>query len=140
MSFEIEFKKEYSDLNSPEYVELKKNLTTTLEEVYGDVEGFVAVRILFITKGSVVCNYIVILAKDSKVEESELKEKLEQAAKEGKLGYTVNSVKVVEDGAVKTDEKLPTWALVVMIVLGCLSAVFLIIVIYVCVSTTFPPV
>lgn len=136
VSFDIAFKEEYRDTSSPEYEELKNNLTTTLEEVYKNVEGFVGVRILFFTKGSVVCSYIVILAKDSKVEESELKDTLQKASDDGKV-FKVNSIKVVEDDSEKTEEKLPKWALVVMIVLGCLSAVFLITVIYVCVSMMF---
>ena len=37
----------------------------------------------------------------------------------------------------ETEEKLPNWALEVMIVLRCLSAVFLVTVIHVCVSIAF---
>ena len=136
VSFDIEFKEEYTDTGSPEYKELKDNLTTSLEKVYKNVDGFVSVRILFITKGSVVCSYIVILAKDSEVKPSELKEKLQQASDSGEL-FRVKSVKVEEDASEETEEKLPKWALVVMIVLGCLSAVFLVTVIYLCVSIVF---
>lgn len=136
VSFDIVFKEEYRDTGSPEYEELKNNLTTSLVKVYKNVDGFVGVRILFITEGSVVCNYIVILAKDSKVKESELKEKLQQASNAGEV-VKVKSIKVKEDDSEETEEKLPKWALVVMIVLGCLSAVFLVTVIYVCVSISF---
>lgn len=133
VSFDIVFTEEYRDTGSPEYEELKNNLTTSLVKVYKNVDGFVGVRILFITEGSVVCNYIVILAKDSKVKESELKEKLQQASNAGEV-VKVKSIKVKEDDSEETEEKLPKWALVVMIVLGCLSAVFLVTVIYVCVK------
>lgn len=138
VSFDITFKEEYGDTSSPEYEELKNNLTTTLEQIYEEIDGFVGVRTLFITKGSVVCSFIVILTKDSKVEESELKDTLQKASDDGKvLKFKVKSIKVVEDDSEKTEEKLPKWALVVMIVLGSLSAVFLITVIYVCVSLVF---
>ena len=136
VSFNIAFKEEYSDTGSPEYKELKDNLTTSLEIVYKNVDGFVGVQILFITKGSVVCSYIVILAKDSKVKPEELKEKLQKASDAGEL-FEVKSIKVEEDDSEETEEKLPHWALVVMIVLGCLSAVFLVTVIYLCVSIVF---
>ena len=136
VSFNIVFKEEYSDTGSTEYKELKDNLTTSLEIVYKNVDGFVGVRILFITKGSVVCSFIVILTKDSNVKRSELKEKLQQASDAGEL-FQVTSIKVEEDGSEETEEKLPNWALVVMIVLGCLSAVFLFTAIYVCVSIVF---
>lgn len=136
VSFDIAFIEEYSDTGSPEYEELENNLTTSLVKVYKNVDGFVGVRILLITKGSVVCSYIVILAKDSKVKRSELKEKLQQASDAGEL-LRVTSIKVEEDDSEEAEEKLPKWALVVMIVLGCLSAVFLVTVIYVCVSIVF---
>ena len=136
VSFNIVFKEEYSDTGSTEYKELKDNLTISLEIVYKNVDGFVGVRILFITKGSVVCSFIVILTKDSNVKRSELKEKLQQASDEGEL-FQVTSIKVEEDDSEETEEKLPNWALVVMIVLGCLSAVFLFTAIYVCVSIVF---
>ena len=136
VSFDIEFKEEYSDTSSPEYRELKENLTTSLENVYKNVDGFVGVRILLLTKGSIVCSYVVILAKDSQVKPSELKEKLQQASDAGEL-FRVMSIKVEENNSEETEEKLPKWALVVMIVLGCLSAVFLVTVIYLCVSIVF---
>ena len=139
VSFDILFKEEYKDTSSTEYKEFKDNLTTSLEKVYKKVDGFVGVRILFITEGSVVCSYIVILAKDSKVKESELKETLQQASNAGDV-FKVQSIKAEEQkegDSEETEEKLPSWALVVMVVLGCLSAVFLITVIYVCVSITF---
>jgi len=137
VSFDIVFKEKYRDTSSPEYEELKNNLTTSLIKVFQNVDGFVGVRILFITEGSVVCNYIVILAKNSKVKESELKEKLQQASNSGEV-FKVKSIKVEEDeSSEESEEKLPKWALVVMVVLACLSAVFLVTVIYVCVSIPF---
>ena len=136
VSFNIVFKEEYSDTGSTEYKELKDNLTISLEIVYKNVDGFVGVRILFITKGSVVCSFIIILTKDTNVKRSELKEKLQQASDAGEL-FQVKSIKVEEDDSEETEEKLPNWALVVMIVLGCLSAVFLFTAIYVCVSIVF---
>ena len=137
VSFDIVFKEKYRDTSSPEYEELKNNLTTSLIKVFQNVDGFVGVRILFITEGSVVCNYIVILAKSSKVKESELKEKLQQASNSGEV-FKVKSIKVEEDeSSEESEEKLPKWALVVMVVLACLSAVFLVTVIYVCVSIPF---
>ena len=134
VSFDIPFKEEYNNPDSEEYKTLEKNLTETLENVYKNVEGFVAVRIILIKEGSVVCSYIVILAKDSQVEESKLKEILQEASKDGKLGYTVKRIEVTEEETAKTEEKLPKWALVTMILLGCLSFVSLLTVIYVCVS------
>ena len=59
---------------------------------------FVGVRILFTTKGIVVCSFIVIFTKDSKVKRSELKEKLQQASDAGEL-FQVTSIKVEEDGS-----------------------------------------
>ena len=138
VSFDIPFEEEYRDTSSPEYKELKDNLTASLEKIYKNVDGFVGVRILFITEGSVVCSYIVIVAKDSKVTESELEEELQKASDAGEV-FKVNSIKFAEDDSEETEEKLPKWALVVMIVLGCLSAVFLVTVIYVCVSIMFCP-
>lgn len=83
-----------------------------------------------------MCSYIVILAKNSNVKESELDERLQQASDEGEV-FKVKSIKIADDESKETEEKLPKWALVVMIVLGCLSAVFLVTVIYVCVSIVF---
>lgn len=134
VSFDLTFEEEYNNPSSPEYKELEKNLTTALVEVYKTVEGFVGIRIVLISEGSVVCNYIVILAKDAKVEKSKLKEILEKASEGGNLPFKVKSVKVTEDESKETVEKLPGWAKATMIVLGCLCAVFMIIVIYVCVS------
>ena len=59
---------------------------------------FVGVRILFTTKGIVVCSFIVIFTKDSKVKRSELKEKLQQASDAGEL-FQVTSIKVEEEGS-----------------------------------------
>jgi len=133
VTFDIEFEEVYKDTKSPEYEQLKSNLTKSLEKVYKNVDGFIGVRILFITEGSVVCSYIVILAKNSKVKESELDERLQQASDEGEV-FKVKRIKIAEDQSKETEDKLPKWALVVMIVLGCLSAVFLVTVIYVCVK------
>ena len=64
MSLDLPFKEEYNDPNSPDYQELAANLTGKLWIIYQDVDGFVGIRIISLTEGSVVCNYIVILAKN----------------------------------------------------------------------------
>lgn len=72
------------------------------------------------------------------MEKDKLKKVLDDASKEKKLGFTVKSVKVGEEptygGTRKPEEKMPEWALVTMIVLGCLAFIFLVMVICVCVS------
>ena len=112
------------------------NLTSILWTIHESVDGFVGIRIISLTEGSVVCNYIVILAKNSTADKITLKEVVVKADEEGKFGYRVNSVNV--DGEEPTEqqpeEELPSWALVTMIVLGCLLFVFLVAVIVICVS------
>lgn len=130
----MEFKEEYNDPNSPAYKKLVANLTIELKNVYKKVDGFVNIRILFITRGSVICSYIVILAKNSQVNEEKLKEVLEQAQKDGTFTFKVKSIEVEEEPTKKPEEKLPEWALITIIVLASLAFVFLVTVICVCVS------
>lgn len=134
VTFNLDFIEEYNDQSSLEYKSLVKNLTRTLENGFKKLDGFVGVRIVFIKKGSVVCNYIVILAKDSGVDGDDLKKTLQEASENGKLAYKVKNIDVKEEATTETVEKLPEWALVIMILLGCLSLVFLITMIYFCVS------
>lgn len=134
VTFDLDFIEEYDDQNSLEYKSLVKNLTRALENGFKNLDGFVGVRIVFIKKGSVVCNYIVILAKDSGVDGDDLKKTLQEASENGKLAYKVKNIDVKEEATTETVEKLPEWALVIMILLGCLSFVFLITMIYFCVK------
>lgn len=127
---------EYNDPKTQEYQELVTNLTIELRKVYEKVDGFVGIRILFLKRGSVICSYIVILAKNSRVKHEELAKIVEQANRT--FAFKVKSVKVEEeptDGSTKEPvEKLPEWALITMIVLGSLTFIFLVIAICVCVS------
>ena len=134
MTLALTFKDDYRDPNSEAYKDLTTNLTRSLEKTYKNIEGFIGIRILLIRKGSVVCMYIVILAKDSKADEEILKNTLEKASKNKTFGFKVTSVKVEEEATAKPEEKLPNWALITMIALGSLSFVFLVTVICVCVS------
>ncbi|XP_022779952.1 putative GPI-anchored protein pfl2 [Stylophora pistillata] len=134
VSFDLAFKEEYNDPNSPEYKSLERNLTIALENVYKSLKGFVGVRIFLIKKGSVVCRFIVILAKDSEVDGNDLTETLQKASESGKLGYVVKNIEVKVEATTETVEKLPEWALVIMILLGCLAFIFLIALIHFCVK------
>lgn len=134
MTLALTFKDDYRDPNSEAYKDLTTNLTRSLEKTYKNIEGFIGIRILLIRKGSVVCMYIVILAKDSKADEESLKNTLEEASKNKTFGFKVTSVKVEEEATATPEEKLPNWALITMIALGSLSFVFLVTVICVCVS------
>lgn len=134
MTLALTFKDDYRDPNSEAYKDLTTNLTRSLEKTYQNIEGFIGIRILLIREGSVVCTYIVILAKDSKADEEMLKKTLEKASKDKTFGFKVTSVKVEEEPTAKPEEKLPNWALIAMIALGSLSFVFLVTVICVCVS------
>lgn len=134
VTFNLDFIEEYNDQNSLEYKSLVKNLTRALENGFKNLDGFVGLRIVFIKEGSVVCNYIVILAKDSAVDGNDLKKTLQEASENGKLAYKVKNIDVKEEATTETVEKLPEWALVIMILLGCLSFVFLITMIYFCVK------
>ena len=134
MTLALTFKDDYRDPNSEAYKDLTTNLTRSLEKTYKNIEGFIGIRILLIRKGSVVCMYIVILAKDSKADEEILKSTLEEASEDKTFGFKVTSVKVEEEPTAKPEEKLPNWALIAMIALGFLSFVFLVTVICVCVS------
>ena len=134
----MEFKDEYNDPNSPEYKILVANLTMQLKKVYENVDGFVDIRILFIRKGSVICSYIVILARNSPVKGEKLKEVLEQAHEDRTFTFKVRSIEVEEEPTTesteKPEEKLLEWALITIIVLGSLAFVLLVTVICVCVS------
>ena len=134
MTLDLTFRDDYKDPDSKVYKDLTTNLTSSLKKTYQHIEGYIGIRILLIRGGSVVCMYIVILAKDSKADEDVLKKTLEKASKEKKFGFTVTSVKVEEEATAKPEEKLSNWALITMIALGSLSFVFLITVICVCVS------
>lgn len=134
VSFDLAFKAEYNDPNSPEYKSLERNLTIALENVYKSLKGFVGVRIVLIKKGSVVCRFIVILAKDSEVDGNDLTETLQRASESGILGYVVKNIEVKVEATTETVEKLPEWALVIMILLGCLAFIFLIALIHFCVK------
>ena len=134
MTLDLTFEDDYKNPNSKAYKDLTTNLTRSLEKTYKNIEGFIGIRILLIRKGSVVCMYIVILAKDSKADEEMLKNTLEKASKDKTFGFKVTSVKVEEEPTAKPEEKLPNWALITMIALGSLSFVFLVTVICVCVS------
>ena len=127
-----EFLNEYNDINSPEYKNLETALKTNLTKVYQNVDGFVDVRILLITEGSVICNYVVILAKSSAVTEDKLKDILLNAGKET-FPFKVQSVTLVRTEK-PPKETLPQWALVTMIVLGVLAFVFIVVAICACVS------
>ena len=133
----MDFKEEYNDPNSPEYKILVANLTMQLKNVYENVDGFVDIRILFIRRGSVICSYIVVLARNSPVKEEKLKEVLEQAHKDRTFTFKVKSIEVEEPttgSTQKPEEKLLEWALITIIVLASLAFVLLVTVICVCVS------
>ena len=134
MTLDLTFEDDYKNPNSKAYKDLTTNLRSSLEKTYKNIEGFIGIRILLIRKGSVVCTYIVILAKDSKADEEMLKSTLEEASEDKTFGFKVTSVKVEEEPTAKPEEKLPNWALITMIALGSLSFVFLVTVICVCVS------
>ena len=135
VTLEIEFLEEYNDVNSPSYNKLVANLTNELMKIYQGVDGFVDVRVLFITKGSVVCNYIVILARNSETTDDDLKKELDKGWKDGKFPFYVKGIAVIEDSdAVAAKTKLPQWAMTTMIVLGALAFCFLVIAICACVS------
>ena len=138
ITLDLEFIVEYNDPKTQEYQELETNLTRELRKAYEKVDGFVDIRILFFKSGSVICSYIVILAKNSQVKHEKLTKIVEQEHRDGTFAFKVKSVKVEEgptDGSTKKpDEKLPEWALITMIVLGSLTFIFLMIVICVCVS------
>ena len=134
MTLDLTFEDDYKNPNSKAYKDLTTNLRSSLEKTYKNIEGFIGIRILLIRKGSVVCMYIVILAKDSKADEEILKSTLEEASEDKTFGFKVTSVKVEEEPTAKPEEKLPNWALIAMIALGFLSFVFLVTVICVCVS------
>ena len=129
LSLDMKFKDEYNDPNSPEYKELVVNLTIELKNVYEKVDGFVDIHILYITKGSVICSYIVVLAKNSQVKEEKLKEVLKQANKDGTFTFKVKNIDVEEEpttGSTENpEEKLPEWALITIIVLASLAFVLL---------------
>ena len=135
----MDFKEEYNDPSSPEYKILVANLTMQLKNVYENVDGFVDIRILFIRRGSVICSYIVVLARNSPVKEEKLKEVLEQAHKDRTFTFKVKSIEVEEPttgsySTQKPEEKLLEWALITIIVLASLAFVLLVTVICVCVS------
>ena len=135
VTLNMEFRKEYNDVNSPIYTELVANLTNALIRVYKEVDGFLDVRVLFIRRGSIVCNYIVILASNSTVADDDLKNELEKGRKDGKFPFDVKGITVIEDSdAVAAKTKLPQWAMTTMIVLGALAFCFLVIAICACVS------
>lgn len=138
MTLDFKFIDEYNDPKTQEYQELVTNLTIELRKVYEKVDGFVDIRILFFKRGSVICSYIVILAKNSRVKHEELAKIVEQANRDRTFAFKVKSVKVEEepeDGSTKEPvEKLPEWALITMIVLGSLTFIFLVIAICVCVK------
>ena len=135
VTLKMEFRQDYNDVNSPVYKELVANLSKALFRVYQEVDGFVDVRVLFIRRGSIVCNYIVILASNSKVTDDDLKKKLEKGRKDGNFPFDVKGIAVIEDSdAVAAKKKLPQWAMTTMIVLGALAFCFLVIAICACVS------
>ena len=135
VTLEMEFREEYNDVNSPVYKELVANLSSALIKVYQEVDGFVGVRVLFIREGSVVCNYIVILARNSKVTDDDLKKELDKGKNDGKFPFTVKGIAVIEDSVdVRAKKQLPQWAMTTMIVLGALAFCFLVIAICACVS------
>ncbi|KAK3740625.1 hypothetical protein QZH41_010182, partial [Actinostola sp. cb2023] len=130
-TFGMDYKKEYDNKTSKEYKDLKKDLTKALSDVYKDVDGFRRIDILSIRKGSVVCEYDVVLNDTSKVNSDDLRKTLLKASEAGQLGgYTVTKVTVKEKGVdEKTKEVLPLWALVALILLGVVALILLITVI-----------
>ncbi|XP_068717483.1 uncharacterized protein [Montipora capricornis] len=132
VSLDMKFLNEYNNINSPAYKNLETELKTNLTKVYKHVDGFVDVRILLITEGSVICNYVVILAKNSAVTEDKLKDILLNAGKET-FPFKVQSVTLVRTEK-PPNETLPHWALVTMIVLGVLAFVFIVVAICACVK------
>ncbi|XP_015758195.1 PREDICTED: cell wall protein DAN4-like isoform X7 [Acropora digitifera] len=135
VTLNMKFRKEYNDVNSPIYTELVANLTRALIRVYKEVDGFVDVRVLFIRRGSIVCNYIVILASNSEVTDDDLKEKLHKGSNDDKFPFEVKGIAVIEDSdAVAAKTKLPQWAMTTMIVLGALAFCFLVIAICACIK------
>ena len=135
VTLEMDFREEYNDVNSPVYKELVTNLSSALIKVYQEVDGFVGLRVLFIREGSVVCNYIVILARNSRVTDDDLKKELGKGKKDGKFPFTVKGIAVIEDSVdIRAKKQLPQWAMTTMIALGALAFCFLVIAIYACVS------
>ncbi|XP_067043866.1 uncharacterized protein [Acropora muricata] len=135
VTLNMEFRKEYNDVNSPVYKELVANLSKALFRVYQEVDGFVDVRVLFIRRGSIVCNYIIILASNSEVTDDDLKEQLHKGSKDDKFPFDVKGIAVIEDSdAVAAKTKLPQWAMTTMIVLGALAFCFLVIAICACIK------
>ena len=133
ITIDMPFEVEYYDRKSLRYRNLVEKLSAQLIVVFKSVPGFVGIRILIFQNGSVICSYLVLLARDSRVENGKLKEVLEKAIKGGNLTFKVKSVEV--DEGEEPEEKLFKWALIAIIVLGCLTFVLLVVLIIICVST-----
>lgn len=135
VTLNMEFREDYNDVNSPIYTELVANLSKALIRVYQKVDGFVDVRVLFIRRGSIVCNYIIILASNSEVTDDDLKKQLEKGSEDDKFPFEVKGIAVIEDSdTVAAKKKLPQWAMTTMIVLGALAFCFLVIAICACIK------
>ena len=123
VTLNMEFREDYNDVNSPVYKELVAKLSKALFRVYQKVDGFVGVRVLFIRRESIVCNYIVILASNSKVTDDDLKKELHKGRKDGKFPFDVKGIAVIEDSdAVAAKKKFPQWVTTTMITIcACVS-------------------
>ena len=124
--FEVEMKisnqdytDELSNSSSEEFKTLSKDLTDILTKVFKDkIRGFSHVVIIEFRKGSVICIFQVIVAKESEVTTENIEETLLDARGTGK--YTFTDITVKEMTMKQTGQRLkwPDWAIIVTSLCG----------------------
>ena len=110
---------ELSNSSSEEFKTLSKDLTDILTKVFKDkIRGFSHVVIIEFRKGSVICIFQVIVAKESEVTTENIEETLLDARDTGK--YTFTDITVKDMTMKQTGQRLkwPDWAIIVTSLCG----------------------
>ena len=132
----MSFTPELANSESENFKELAKDLESLLNDVFDDISGFLYVKVISFVKGSIVCNFLILVHTkvESPATADEFEKVLDAAAKSGKTGeYQITNVniEVLEQdavGAVKGKEPKDRFPLKVIGVAAFAGVVALIIV------------
>ena len=80
----MEFTEGLTDPSSEEFAKLANDLEDVLDNIFKEVSGFLSVKVVNFTKGSIVCNYLIHTNLESTATSDEFNKILSE--KRGKIG------------------------------------------------------
>ena len=94
----MEFTEGLTDPSSEEFAKLASDLEDALDNIFKEVSGFLFVKVVNFTKGSIVCNYLIHTKLESSATSDEFNKILSE--KRGKIGKFVMETEEEEEDSV----------------------------------------